>query len=79
MPETESFNMLFYRTDIFEELGLEPPQTWDEFSHALEVIQKANLQVGINEVDSSNAGVSASISVLTRSFFKMAAHIMTMI
>ena len=70
LPETESFNMLFYRTDIFEELGLEPPQTWEEFYHAMEVIQKANLQVGINEVDSSNAGVSASISVFDAFLFQ---------
>ena len=70
LPETESFNMLFYRTDIFEELGLEPPQTWEEFYHAMEVIQKANLQVGINEVVSSNAGVSASISVFDAFLFQ---------
>ncbi len=70
LPETESFNLLLYRTDIFEELGLEPPKTWEEFYHAMEVIQKVNLQVGINEVNSSNAGVSASISIFDAFLFQ---------
>lgn len=70
LPETESFNLLFYRTDIFAELGLEPPQTWEDFYHAMEVIQKANLQVGINEVSSTNAGVSASISIFDAFLFQ---------
>lgn len=47
IPINESFNMLFYRTDIFEELGLEPPKTWDEFYKVLTVLQNNNMQVGI--------------------------------
>lgn len=30
LPETETFLMMFVRTDIFDELGLEVPQTWEE-------------------------------------------------
>lgn len=45
VPETQLFNMLFYRTDVFEELGITPPQTWDEFYNILPVIQRNNLQV----------------------------------
>ncbi len=33
------FQMLYYRTDVLEELGLEPPQTWEEY---LEVAEAAN-------------------------------------
>ena len=29
-PETQNWNALFYRTDIFETLGIEPPDTWEE-------------------------------------------------
>ena len=47
IPITENFNMLFYRTDIFDELGLEPPKTWDEFYKVLTVLQNNNMQVGI--------------------------------
>ena len=45
VPETQLFNMLFYRTDVFEELGIEPPSTWEEFYNILPVIQRNNLQV----------------------------------
>jgi ABC-type glycerol-3-phosphate transport system substrate-binding protein len=30
IPENSDFNMLFYRKDILDALGLKPPQTWDE-------------------------------------------------
>ncbi len=30
VPETQDFYMVFYRTDILEEMGLEPPQTWED-------------------------------------------------
>lgn len=47
LPQTMSFHVMFYRKDILDELGLEVPQTWDEFYQALAVIQKNNLNVGI--------------------------------
>ena len=28
LPETQNFNLLFYRTDVLEELGLGIPNTW---------------------------------------------------
>ena len=31
--------MVYYRTDVLKELGLEPPKTWDEY---LEVAKAAN-------------------------------------
>jgi len=49
LPETMSFNMLFVRTDIFEELGLSIPNTWDEFMDVTAKLQKRNLMVGIPE------------------------------
>ncbi|MBP1988487.1 extracellular solute-binding protein [Paenibacillus eucommiae] len=30
LPETQDFQMLFYRTDILEGLGVKPPQTWQD-------------------------------------------------
>ena len=35
--------MLFYREDIFEELGLEPPTTWAELEAAAEAIKAAGI------------------------------------
>ena len=47
LPINESFLMMFYRKDIFEQLGIEPPDTWTEFYDVLSVIQRNNLTVGI--------------------------------
>ncbi|MEA5014514.1 MAG: extracellular solute-binding protein [Candidatus Limiplasma sp.] len=52
LPETQTFNMLFYRSDIFEELGLESPDTWEQFYRVMKVLQKNNLQVGVPEQQS---------------------------
>lgn len=46
LPETEVFNMLFVRLDIFAELNMEIPETWDDLYNILPVLQTNNLQVG---------------------------------
>lgn len=62
VPESQNFEMLFYRADIFEELGLSVPQTWDEFYSVTELLQKNNLGVGVLETNTANAGISSGIS-----------------
>lgn len=47
LPETQSFPMLFYRTDILEELGIAVPTTWDELFDAMLELQTNNLNVGM--------------------------------
>ena len=47
LPETESFNLLFYRKDILEQLELEVPQTWEDLIEILPTLQGNNLTVGI--------------------------------
>ena len=64
IPETQTFNMLFYRTDIFEMLDIEVPNTWEEFYDVLEILQRNNLEVGIPEIG-ADAGVSAGISTFS--------------
>jgi len=49
MPETQLFLMMFYRKDIFEEVGIEPPDTWEEFYKITPKLQKLNYQLGIQE------------------------------
>ncbi len=46
LPETEVFNMLFVRLDIFAELEMEIPETWDDLYSILPVLQSNNLQAG---------------------------------
>lgn len=40
IPETMSFPMLFYRSDILEELNKEVPKTWDESYTLIPILQK---------------------------------------
>lgn len=70
LPEAESFDMLFYRTDVFEQLGLEPPQTWQDFYYDIEILKSNNYDVGIPEVDESNLGVSLGISTFDKFLFQ---------
>lgn len=44
LPEQQIFLMMFYRTDIFEELGLEVPDTWDDVVTLIPDLQKHNLE-----------------------------------
>lgn len=62
LPETESFDLLFYRTDVFSELGLTVPNTWDDFYDVMETLQKEQLLVGIPEINAANMGVSSGIN-----------------
>ena len=47
LPETQNFNLLFYRSDVYEELGLTPPKTWDEFYEQIILLSNANYMVGV--------------------------------
>lgn len=47
LPETQSFNMMFVRTDVFEELGLEVPNTWEELEILIPELQKRNMTIGL--------------------------------
>lgn len=47
LPLTDSFPMMFYRKDILEELGLEPPETWDDLIGMLPELQRQYLQIGL--------------------------------
>lgn len=66
LPETETFDVLFYRTDVLADLGLNVPKTWDELYKVMEILQKNQLMVGIPEIDSSNMGVSTGIGTFYR-------------
>lgn len=47
LPETQSFSMMFYRADIFQNLGLEPPTTWDDLIAMLPVFQNNHMEVAL--------------------------------
>ena len=58
LPETQNFPLLFYRTDVMEELGLPIPQTWDELIAELPTIQGNSLTVAVNFPDIAVADIS---------------------
>lgn len=45
LPETFDFPVFFYRTDIFAELGITAPETWDDFMKIIPVIQSHNMDI----------------------------------
>jgi ABC-type glycerol-3-phosphate transport system substrate-binding protein len=42
LPETQSFSVLFYRSDILEELGLDVPKTWSDVENAINILHINN-------------------------------------
>ena len=61
IPETQSFHMMFYRTDIFEELGIKPPNTWDDFYRVINIIQRNNMEIGLPYGVSSSTADAMSL------------------
>lgn len=57
LPETQTFNVMFYRKDVLEELGLGIPQTWKELIEMFPTIQGNNLSVGIPSAAASTGNV----------------------
>lgn len=47
LPLTQQFPMMFYRSDIFEELEISPPDTWEEVYQIASVLQRNKLNIGI--------------------------------
>ena len=64
LPSTQQFYMMFYRTDIFEQYGLEVPKTWDEFLTVAGILMLNNMQVGLpyvalTDISQTNGGVAS--------------------
>ena len=47
LPQEQSFNMMFYRADIFNELGIKPPETWDDLYAIIGVLQSNNMEIAM--------------------------------
>ncbi|MBO4886536.1 MAG: extracellular solute-binding protein [Clostridia bacterium] len=64
LPETQEFSVLFYREDVLEELGLTPPETWDDLIAMLPTIQGNNLSVGVPYPDITTVDMSVFNSLI---------------
>ncbi|WP_231506227.1 extracellular solute-binding protein [Paenibacillus sp. UNC451MF] len=45
VPETQTFQMMYYRKDILQNLGLKVPDTWDELYKMLPIIQQNGMNI----------------------------------
>lgn len=61
LPEKQTFPMMFYRTDVLEDLGLEVPKTWREVSTCLTELTNANMEFGVSAADAGSALTSLSM------------------
>lgn len=50
LPETMNFQLLFYRTDIFEEYGLECPESWDDVYDLIPDLANSYMNFGYKAV-----------------------------
>mgnify|MGYP002344237332 CR=1 FL=1 len=64
LPETETFNLLFYRRDILQQLGLSVPDTWDELIAMFPTLQGNNLSVAIPYTSIQNPNLSFFYSLV---------------
>lgn len=47
VPDEQEFFMMYYREDVLKDLGLEPPETWEDLMKIAPDLQNKNLQVGL--------------------------------
>ncbi|MBQ9862104.1 MAG: extracellular solute-binding protein [Clostridia bacterium] len=64
LPDTQNFYMMFIRTDIFKQFGLEIPKTWEEFEEVTKILARNNLDASIPYLQiasttATNAGVGS--------------------
>lgn len=71
LPEQMTCHTMFYRTDILRQLGLQPPDTWDEVYDMLAVLQKNHLELGVLSSFTAAATATASITGVSPLFMTM--------
>ena len=64
LPETQLCSIMFYRSDILEEYGLEVPRTWDALIAMLPTLQGAKMSVGIPYPDIVAPNLSSFYSMI---------------
>ncbi len=69
IPMKHIYNVMFYRNDILEELGVEAPNTWNDLIDILPTLQQNNLEVAIPSTEriianTSNPDLSTYVALL---------------
>ncbi|MDF2698490.1 MAG: transporter substrate-binding protein [Haloplasmataceae bacterium] len=55
LPDSQNFMVMYYRTDILNELGIEPPKTWQEVIDIVPILQRNHLEFYIPQYEDLNA------------------------
>lgn len=66
LPDQMSFDVIFYRTDIFEELGLTVPNTWDEFLGIMPSLQARFMDAFLTTAPQPQLGSEGGVGMTTR-------------
>ena len=74
LPEQQPFPMLFYRTDILEELGLEIPQTWDDVLKIIPELQKENMNLGLPISEAQASAGAGDVGTSTAGAGSLSSH-----
>ncbi|MBO4693497.1 MAG: extracellular solute-binding protein [Clostridia bacterium] len=62
LPDTQSFYLMYYRKDIFSEMGLKVPETWADFEEVVRLLATNNLTAWMpNNTATSMAQANAGI------------------
>lgn len=70
LPLTQTFPMLFLRTDVLHDLGIDTNiETWDQFYEILPILMRNNLQVGLGDtmqsIKATGSGNNYGFSLFT--------------
>ena len=47
LPMEQSFNVMFYRADIFNELNIQPPKTWEDLNAIIGILSANNMEIAM--------------------------------
>ncbi|WP_049570592.1 ABC transporter substrate-binding protein [Streptomyces sp. SBT349] len=62
LPKDIAPQVLFYRADLFDEYGLEPPATWEEFRATAEQLRAEHPDVALTTFPSNDAGMLSGLA-----------------
>ena len=66
LPDQMTFNLMFYRTDVFEELGITIPNTIEEFLGIVPVLQARFMDIFFTTAPQPPLGASGGVGATTR-------------
>ena len=67
IPDSLIYHMMFYRTDIFEQMGLACPETWEDLLKIAPILQRNNMRIGLPFPATDASGATAGLG--TRSIY----------